>query len=164
MDSVLPSLLGITMLLLSSLMLGRSGFLSFRVLSDSWQHAQAHSVERLRSDIAITSAVLTGNTVDVVIENQGATPLVDYSKVDVVVQYASGGIIYAKYLPFTTASPQPDDSWVVVSITNDVVDPRVLDGGENMTIRLQLNPAPDTASNWLQVTTEQGISASALFN
>jgi hypothetical protein len=164
MDSVLPSVLGITVLLLSALMLGRSGFTSFRVMSDSWQNAEAQSVERLHSDIAITSAVRTGSSVDVVIENHGTTPVVDYSKVDVVVQYASGGITFAKYLPFTTASPQPDDTWTVVSIMNDVVDPRVLNGGENMTIRLQLNPAPDTASNWLQVTTEQGISASALFN
>ena len=86
------------------------------------------------------------------------------SKVDVVVQYDSGGISYAKYISFTTAVPQPDDTWSVVSIVNDVIDPRVLNTGESLTIRLQLNPAPDTASNWLQVTTEQGFSASALFN
>ena len=164
MDSVLPSLLGITVLVLTSLMLGRSGFTSFRVLSDSWQKAQAQSVARLHSDIAITSAIRTGGEMDVVVENRGTTPMVDFSKVDVVAQYDSGGIIYAKYLTFTTAAPQPDDTWSVVSIMNDVVDPHVLDGGESMTIHLKFNPAPDTTSNWLQITTEQGISASALFN
>jgi len=164
MDNVLPSVLGITVLLLSSLMLGRSGFASFRVLSDSWHNVEQQSVERLHSAISITSADRTAGDVDVVIQNSGATPVVDFSKVDVVVQYDSGGISYAKYISFTTTVPQPDDTWSVVSIVNDVIDPRVLNTGERMTIRLQLNPAPDTASNWLQVTTEQGVSASALFN
>lgn len=164
MDSILPSVLGITVLLLSSLMLGRSGFESFRVLSDSWRNAEHQSVERLHSVISITSAGRTAGAVDVVIQNSGATPVIDFSRMDVVVQYDSGGISYAKYISFTTAVPQPDDTWSVVSIVNDVVDPRVLNTGESMTIRLQLNPAPDTVSNWLQVTTEQGFSASALFN
>src|SRR3990172_5593030 len=161
MDSVLPSVLGITVLLLSSLMLGRSGFASFRVLSDSWRNAEQQSVERLHSVISITSANRSAGGGDVVIQNSGATPVIDFSKVDVVVQYDSGGISYAKYISFTTAVPQPDDTWSVVSIVNDVIDPRVLNTGESLTIRLQLNPAPDTVSNWLQVTTEQGFSASA---
>ena len=164
MDSVLPSVLGITVLFLSSLMIGRSGLTSFRVMSDSWQRAEEHSVERLQSDISITSANRTGGEVDLVVLNDGATPVVDFSKVDVVVQYSSGGISYAKYLPFTTDAPPPDDTWGVVAIVNDVVDPRVLNYGESLTMRLQLNPAPDTASNWVQVTTEQGVSASAVFN
>ena len=164
MDSVLPSVLGITVLLLSSLMIGRSGLTSFGVLSDSWQRAEERSVERLQSDIFITSANRTGGEVDLVVQNNGATPVVDFSKVDVVVQYSSGGISYAKYLPFTTDDPPPDGTWGVVAIVNDVVDPRVLNYGESLTMRLQLNPAPDTASNWVQVTTEQGVSASAVFN
>ena len=164
MDSVLPSVLGITVLLLSSLMIGRSGFTSFRVLSDSWQRAEERSVERLQSDISITSANRTGGEVDLVVQNNGATPVVDFSKVDVVVQYSSGGISYAEYLPFTTDDPPPDGTWGVVAIVNDVVDPRVLNYGESLTMRLQLNPVPDTASNWVQVTTEQGVSASAVFS
>jgi hypothetical protein len=51
-----------------------------------------------------------------------------------------------------------------VAIVNDVIDPRVLNTGESMTLRVLLNPAPDTASNWLQVTSEQGVSTSAVFN
>jgi hypothetical protein len=163
MDSVLPSLLGITVLVLSSLLLGKSGFTSFRVLSDSWQSAEHRSVERFHSDIAITSTNTSGGQVDIVIENSGSTPVADFSRMDVVVQYSSGGVSYTKYLPFTIDLPQPDDSWTVLVINNDVVDPRVLNDGEEMTVRLVLNPAPDTLANWVQVTTEQGISASAVF-
>jgi hypothetical protein len=164
MDSVLPSVLGITALLLSSLVLGRSGFTSFRVLSDSWQGATKQSIQRLQSDIAITSVSRNGGGVDLVIKNDGVTPMVDFSKVDVVVQYNSGNVTYAKYIPFTIATPQPDDTWQVLAIVDDVVDPRVLNTGESMSIRIELNPVPDTANNWIQITTEQGISTSAMFS
>jgi hypothetical protein len=164
MDSILPSVLGITVLLTSSLLLGRSGFASFETLTDSWQQAERDSIERLHSEIEITSVIRTGGEIDVTVQNNGATSVVDFSKVDVVVQYSSAGTAYVKYIPFTTTSPPPDDMWGVVAIVNDVIDPRVLNSGESMTIRVQLNPAPDTASNWLQVTTEQGFSASATFS
>lgn len=164
MDSILPSLFGITILLTSWLLLGRSGFTSFRVLSDSWQQAESRSMERLHSDITIMSAVRTGGQVDLVVRNDGSTPVIDFSKVDIVVQYSAGGIAYAKYVGFTTEVPQPDDTWSVVAIVDDVVDPRVLNTGESLALKLMLNPVPDTPTNWVQVTTEQGVSAAAAFN
>jgi hypothetical protein len=88
MDSVLPSVLGITVLIVSSLVLGRSGFTSFRVLSDSWQRAEEQSIERLQSDISITSINRTANEVDVTVQNDGATPAIDFSKMDLVIQTA----------------------------------------------------------------------------
>jgi hypothetical protein len=164
MDSILPSVFGITILLTSALLLGRSGFTSFRVMTDSWQQAESRSMERLHSDITITSAVRTGGEVDLTVQNNGSTPVIDFSKMDVVVQYSAGGVSYAKYIAFTADVLQPDDTWTVVAITNDVVDPRVLNYGESMSLTLLLNPAPDTPSNWVQVTSEQGVSAAAAFN
>jgi archaellum component FlaF (FlaF/FlaG flagellin family) len=160
----LPSVLAITVLLTSSLVLGRSGFASFETLTESWQEAEAQSIERLQSDIGIASAVRIGDDVTVTVQNNGETPVVDFSKVDVVVQYTSAGAAYVKYLPFTTTIPVPDDAWGVVTILNDTVEPRILNAGETLTMQVRLNPAPDTASNWLQVTTEQGSSASATFD
>ena len=164
MDSILPSLFGITVLLTSSLLLGRSGFTSFRVMTESWQQAETSSMERLHSDISITSAVRTGPELDLVVQNEGGTPVIDYSKMDVLVQYSAGGVSYAKYISFTNELPQIDDTWRVVAIVNDVVDPRVLNSGESMSVKLQLNPEPDTSANWVQVTTEHGVSAAAAFN
>lgn len=164
MDSILPSLFGITILLTSALLLGKSGFTSFRVMADSWQQAETRSMERLHSDIAITSAVRTGGKVDLVVQNDGSTPVIDFSKVDVVIQYSSVGTPHVKYLPFTLDAPQPDNTWSVVAIVNDLIDPRVLNFGESMSLTILLNPAPDTASNWVQITTEHGVSASAAFN
>lgn len=102
--------------------------------------------------------------VDVVVQNDGATPVVDFSRMDVVTQYSSGGSSMITYVDFTTeGSPQPDNTWRVVSVNNDVIDPRILNTSENMTIRVCLDPTPAAGSHWLQVTTELGISASSFF-
>ncbi len=165
MDSVLPALLAVTILVIASLMLGRSGFSSFRTLSDSWQDAEELSVERVRSDISITSINVSGADIDVVVRNDGATAVVDFSKVDMLIQYTAASTTYNTYLDFTTVtSPQPDNSWRVLSIDNDVIDPRVLNAGESMTIRAKLGPAAGAGSHWLQVTTELGISAASFFS
>ena len=348
MDSILPALFGVTLLLIASLIIGRSGFNSFQVLGDSWQDAEERSIERVRSDISMTSAVasdsiqgtsdqavsftvttspgdyvqtsdgqltvfivnqddsdwirvddiavtvttVAGNTVydftgitnpsasytaedgeidetdaviangtfsarrntitgwanwgeastgeygnlvgsddanyqsadpaggdnaamifefviveapadiiridvnaevaqgantdamflylwnyststytvcctdiDFTIRNDGATPVVDFSQMDVVVQYTSGSTTYADYGAFTTlSSPQPSDTWRAISISNDVIDPRVLNTGESLNGTLRVFPAVGSGtSNWLQVTTELGISASSFF-
>lgn len=164
MDSILPALIGTTVLVLASLFIARSGFTSFEVLGESWQDAEVRSVERVRSDISIVSIDASGSTIDVVVQNDGATEVVDFSRMDVVLQYTGGGTNYVKYMDFTAEfAPQPDDSWRVLSINNDVIDPRVLDGGESMTVRLLANPVPDSGSHWLQVTTELGISTASFF-
>lgn len=164
MDSVLPALIAVTILVLASLFIGRSAFSSFQVLGDSWQDAEARSVERVRSDIAVVSVDASGSAIDVVVQNDGATEVIDFSRMDVVLQYTGGGTSHVKYLDFTTEfAPQPDDSWRVLSINNDVIDPRVLNGGESMSVRILANPVPDSGSHWLQITTELGISTASFF-
>ena len=164
MESILPALLAVTIMLLASLTIGRSSLTSFEVLGDSWQDAEERSVELVRSDITITTITAVGPNVDVTVRNDGATRVVDFSRMDVVVQYTGAGTSFIKYLPFTIeTTPQPADTWRVISITNDVIDPNVLNTGESLNIRMRLTPAPDSGSHWVQVTTELGISASLFF-
>ena len=164
MDSILPAILAVGLLLLASLALGRSSFTSFQVLGDSFQDAEERTIERGRSDISITSIVVSGADVDVIVQNDGATNVVDFSRMDVVVQYQSGGSSLVEWVPYTITSPQPLNTWTVVSISNDVIEPGILNTGESLTIRVKLDPAVGTGtSNWLQVTTELGISGSLFF-
>jgi hypothetical protein len=169
MDSVLPALLAVTVLVLASLSIGRSSFTSFQSLGDAWQDAEERTIERVRSDIAVTSVTVAGPLVEVGVRNDGETPIVDFSRMDAVVQYTSGSLLLGftnqvLYVPYSTVSPLPDNTWRVLAITDDVVDPGVLNAGESMTIQIRLNPEVGTpTSNWLQVTTEIGISASTFF-
>ena len=104
--------------------------------------------------------------VDVTVRNDGATPIVDFSRMDVVLQYTTGGSnVLNKYVDFTIdTAPQPAPNWLPVSVSDDVIDPGILNTGESLLIRARLFPAVGTGtSNWLQVTTELGISASLFF-
>lgn len=165
MDSLLPAMLAAAILLLSSLMIGRSSFTSFQVMGDSWQSAEEHTIQRVRSEIEITDISPSGSDVDVTLRNAGATDIVDFSKMDVVLQYVGGSENNIRYISYTTdGAPQPDNSWRVILVTNDVVDPGVLNQGESMTIRIKLSPPPDaSSSHWVQVTTELGISVASFF-
>ena len=62
-----------------------------------------------------------------------------------------------------TTSPQPDDTWRVLSVNDDVIDPGIVNTSESMTIRIKLSPSVTAGDHWLQVTTELGISASSFF-
>jgi hypothetical protein len=68
------------------------------------------------------------------------------------------------YVPYSTSSPLPDNTWTALVITDDVIDPGVLNNGESVTIQVRLNPPVGTpTSNWTQVSTELGVSASSFF-
>ena len=104
--------------------------------------------------------------VDVTVRNDGATPIVDFSRMDVVLQYTAGGSnVVNTYVDFTIdTAPQPAPSWLPLSVSDDVIDPGILNTGESLQIKVRLFPAVGAGtSNWLQVTTELGISASLFF-
>lgn len=166
MDSVLPALLAVTIMLIASLVIGRSSLSSFQVLSDSWLAAEERSVNLVRSDITITSVTRqggAGTNFDLTVRNDGATRVVDFSRMDVVVRYTSGSTTYNKYLDFNSTASPGDNEWSVISITDDVIDPSVLNTGETLDIEIQLNPAASNGTHWLQVTTELGVSAQLFF-
>jgi len=163
-DSIFPALLALGVLILASLTLGRGSVASFSQLGDAWHDAEERSLERVRTDVAISSVSVNGSDVDVTLRNDGATALVDFSRMDVVVQYTAVAQNVMKYVDFTTETlPQPDDTWVVTAVSDDVIDPGVLNTGETLHLRIRLNPAVGSGSHWLQVTTELGVSAATFF-
>jgi hypothetical protein len=78
---------------------------------------------------------------------------------------SSSGFTYnVVYVPYSDVTPLPDNTWTALVITDDVVDPGVLNNGESLTIQARLNPPVGTpTSNWVQVSTELGVSASSFF-
>lgn len=99
------------------------------------------------------------------VRNDGATPVVDFSQMDVLVQYSTASASLADYNDFTVESgPQPVNTWLALSISNDVIDPRVLNTSESLNGTVRVFPAVGSGTNnWFQVTTELGISASSFF-
>jgi hypothetical protein len=168
-DTAIPALLAVSVLVLTTMIMGRSGVSSFQTMGDAWRDAEERVGERIRSDITVTGVTVTGQDVDVVVRNDGDTEIVDFARMDVVLQYTSGDLLSGftnniVYLPFTDTLPQADNTWRVLVVGNDVIDPGIVNTGETLTLRLHLNPAVGLlTSNWVQVTTELGISASLFF-
>lgn len=163
MDNVLPGLLFTIVLIIGSLTLGESGIKSYQNVGVSWTNAINLSEERVASDIRVTCTSTGGSDVDVLVRNDGTTSVSDFSRIDVVAQYSSGAQNHVIWLPYT-APPLQSNSWTILSIADDRIDPGILNTGETALIRMRLDPAvaPST-TNWVQVTTELGVSASFLF-
>lgn len=162
MDGVLPALLGLTLLLVVSLSVGSSGLQTYQTLGQSWRDAQELSERRVNSDVSIAAINPNGFDVRVTLDNDGTTPIVDYPSMDVVVQYATGSGTIIDWM--TYAAPLQPNSWTVGALLNDGMEPQVLNGGESAILRVCLDPPPAPGStNWLQVTTDLGISAADSF-
>ncbi|MEX0785266.1 MAG: hypothetical protein WD939_01385 [Dehalococcoidia bacterium] len=162
MDGILPSLLGFALLMTVSLTVGSSGLRTYQSLGQSWQDAEELSEQRINSDISIASINPNGFDVSVTLLNEGKTPIVDYSAMDVVVQYSTGSETVIDWV--SHAAPLQPNSWTVGALLNDAFEPRVLNSGESALLQVCLDPAPAAGSiNWLQITTGLGISAADSF-
>ncbi len=164
MDSLLPSLVLLGVLLITASRLGGIGVTAYDDLGQSWRDAVVRSELRLASDLSITSVNAKGTDVDVVVRNDGSVTFDEFSNMDVVVQYSTGTETLTKWLPYTNAA-QLNDSWTLLTILDDVTDPGVVNPDESMLMRLCLSPAvgPFTNVNWVQVTNDAGLSAATSF-
>ena len=83
----------------------------------------------------------------------------DFDDMDVIISYdATDTNRYSVWLPFDDNASQPDNTWQVTTIINDSRNPGVLDMGEQMSIRIKLNPATDVGPDrWFVLATATGI-------
>jgi hypothetical protein len=145
----------ITMLLASALLFG--AFLTNSTsqagsLRDLAQSRQA----QVRSSIDITSASVvttgaTGTIVQVLVDNVGAqsVSVVDFNRLDVIVQYTDpSNNPVRKYLSYN-ASAVADNKWTnpASGITPDSLNPRMWDPDEVFTIDLRVVPAIKTGTS-----------------
>jgi hypothetical protein len=162
MDSALTTIFAFGVILAASALVARGGLYGYETLSESWSAAEQRSEERINSDIRVTSITSDGFEWDVSVRNDGRTPIIDFSALDLVVHYSSGADDYITWLPFATTLQA--NGWTVASIQGDGVEQGVVNQGETAQLEVCLDPAPANATvNWLQVTTEAGISSASSF-
>jgi hypothetical protein len=154
-DSPLPSVFTLGLLILTVVTIGKSGLATYDTLTTSWAAAEALSEARIASDVTVTSVCSDGFDWDVTLRNDGDTPVVDFSQMDLIAQYVSATGAVSRWLPF---------SWTITAIQDDAFDTGVFNQGETMQIEVCLDPpVEDATNNGLQVTTDLGISASRGF-
>ena len=112
-----------------------------------------------------------GPHVRVALKNTGQTPLADFSRWDVIVQYyGTDNSYHIKRLPYTAGTPG-DNQWALTGIFQDtqtlkpdVFEPGILDVAEQMWLHLKLDPQVGaTSTSWATIATPNGVTTNVIF-
>jgi len=167
MEHAIPALVIAAIIVVGGVILADATRGSLQTVDESWRDIEAISEERLGTDLTVVSTEVTdaGATVTAVIKNEGRTSIAEPSYMDLIINYdGTDDERYVSWLPYTESSPPGDNQWTVDSITGDYRNPGILDTGEEMTIKLKLNPATgDGPDRWLVLATEAGVTYSIYF-
>lgn len=167
MEHTIPALLVAAIMILSGVLLADVTTSSVDNINQSWREIEAITEERLGTDLSVQSATVSGGGDEVTLEilNEGRTEIDDFDQMDIIITYdGQDAQRYATWLPFNEDPSQPDNTWQVTNITNDFRNIGVLDSGEQMTVRVLLNPATDVGPDrWVVFSTDTGISYTVYF-
>ena len=166
MENGLPALLIAAILMLSTVLMARGGFLGADAIGQSLRTSQTSYAQQNRTTLTVTSATTdpTGANITITVRNDGQTSVADFAGMDVVVQYFGvGGARYDKWLPYTSG-PLAADTWTTGAFTNDLFEPGILNTGESVEILIRVNPvvAPAT-TNLAVIGTEKGVTVQTYF-
>lgn len=164
METSVPALLVAAILLVSTVVLGRSGYSSLGEMGESWKAMEARAEQQVGTQLAITDVTHSSPYVDVDLRNDGSTRLAEFGRMDVLVEYTSGtGTPVLAWIPHSEGSLSAN-TWVVQSIVNDAFEPGILNPSETMEMRIELNPAVGAGTtNRLLIATDLGIVVSTTF-
>ena len=166
MENGLPALLIAAILMLSTVVMARGGFLGADAIGQSLRQSQTSYEQQNHTILTVTGTSIdsTGANVTITVRNDGQTAVADFASMDVVVQYFGvGGARYDKWLPFI-AGPLAADTWTTGTFTNDLFEPGILNTGESVQILIRVNPvvAPAT-TNLAVIGTEKGVTVQTYF-
>ena len=164
METSIPALLIAAILMITTVVMARSGYNSVDRLGESWQVMEQRLEEQVRTELTPVETLVDPSYANITVRlrNDGQTPVADWARMDVVVQYFSeSGTRYARWIPYTSGALR-SNTWTLVNIENDTFEPGVLNPGEIAQIRIRINPLMGAGTNgWVIVSTENGVTVSA---
>jgi archaellum component FlaF (FlaF/FlaG flagellin family) len=164
METSIPALLVTAILMITTVVLARSGFTSLDELGQSWQVMEERLNDQTHTELAAVETRIDESLANITVRlrNDGQTKIADYARMDVVVQYFSeSGERYVRWIPYTSGGLQ-SNSWTVESISNDAFEPKVLNPGEVLEMQIRVNPPLGIGTTgWVIVATENGVTVSA---
>lgn len=166
MENGLPALLIAAILMLSTVLMARGGFMGADAIGQTLRQSETRYGQQNRTGLQVTTTSIdaAGANVTITIKNNGQTPLADYAGMDVVVQYfGETGTRFDKWIPYTSG-PLAANTWKTGTFTNDVFEPGILNAGESMELLIRLNPVVGPATTNLAVIgSEKGVTAQTYF-
>jgi flagellar protein FlaF len=166
METGIPALFVAAIFLVATVLVGRGGFIGMDNVSQSLKASEIRNIDRVGTDISITGTAIDGSgaNVTLTVRNDGQTPIGEFGRMDVLVQYfGETATRYDKWIAYTTG-PLASDTWTTGAFTNDVFEPGILNPGEEMQILVRVNPVVGVGTtNKAVVSTESGITVETLF-
>lgn len=167
MESGLPALMIAAIMMLSTVMMARGGYLGADSIGQSLRESEARYGQQNRTGITVTNATVdgTGANVTFTVRNDGATPIASFDAMDLVVQYFDETSARRDvWIPYTSGALAAN-TWTAGNFSNDVFEPGILNAGETMDITARLNPVVGPATtNWATIGTEKGVTVQTYFN
>jgi hypothetical protein len=167
MEHSIPALLIASIIIVAGVLIAGVTNSSVNNVNDGWREMEVISEERLGTDLAVVSTGVdpTGVEVTAQVLNDGRTQLSDFEHMDLIMSYdGSDAQRHQVWLPFDESPAQPDNTWAIAGIQNDYHNPGILDTGEEMTIRIRVNPATVAGPDrWLVLSTGTGVAYTVYF-
>ena len=114
-------------------------------------------------DVSIDSTydIGTDDTFSFNVTNTNLEKLWEFDKFDVIITYDSSGTTYTEILTYDSSCPQATGEWCVQTWWSDILDPKILNNDETITIDVTVNNALESASDLIVVvSTQNGVVAS----
>ncbi len=166
METGLPALMIAAILMLSTVMISRGGFLGADAIGQSLRESESRYGQQNRTGLTVTGTSIdgAGANITIVMRNDGATTLADYAGMDVMVTYfGETGTRYDKWIAYTSGALSAD-KWTTGTFTSDVFEPGMLNTGESVAILIRVNPVVGLATtNRAIVGTDKGVTVSTYF-
>ncbi len=166
MDNAIPALVIGAILLVASSLMARGTLHSYEQLGGSIKEMETRMGEQARTRLSVTSATLDveRDTLMLSLRNDGQSRLANFDRVDVIVTFFTGpATTQNAWLPYEAGAPTPG-SWTIVSITDDVHEPGILNPGETAQIQVELGATVEPGkTNLIVIATESGTSLSYPF-
>jgi hypothetical protein len=164
METSIPAVIVSAILMVSAMVLARSGYRSVDEMGQIWKEMEARSSEQVHTRLTITNVTSSTPYVDVDLRDDDSAALANYDRMDVLVEYTTGGgAPVLAWIPYTNGTPAPN-TWIVQGIINDAFEPGILNPGETLRMRIWLDPPAGVGTtNRLLIATELGVTVSTTF-
>jgi archaellum component FlaF (FlaF/FlaG flagellin family) len=167
MDNAIPTMIIGALFLTAMAIVGRGSLQTYDDVGMSFRAMESRLLEKSTTDLSVTDASVdpTGQYVTVTLLNDGSTRIGSIEELDVIVSYfTSLGGQSNLWLPYE-ASGLTSNTWSLVTIVNDDLEPGILNPGESAQLQLNLNPGVAVGpSNSLVISTEIGATTAASFS
>jgi hypothetical protein len=168
METVITVLIVAALLILSIVGLSQTSISTQASIAESSGIMQERTGDRARTNIVPLSAETSplGDSVSISLKNTGTVKLADFVQWDVILQYSDGANLQARWYAFGSGSNEWTEQIYqsAASQTAEVIEPGILNPGEEMVVTVSVSPNVGAGStNLAVVSTPNGITATSVF-